>query len=147
MENHTDLVEELEGIVEELKQDSNNSSAAFRLFEISEHLLRGFINDFEVDYHGHDQDPTEDDKDESSETHQAPESEIPAKTGPYSVVNKIPSFSDMKKNINEWLEPVAEFETEHEAIKYLTESVGEGSVISTSWDIGIGEITYSVSAE
>lgn len=149
MENNTDLVQELEEIVAELKQDPHNSSSAFRLFEISEHLLRGFINDYEIDYEHHDADPTKDDEDPSGETdtdHTAAPAHEP-KTLPYSVTNHTPSFSEMKKNINEWLEPVVEFESENEAIEYLKENVETGSVIKTDWESGHAEILFSITAE
>lgn len=157
MESHEELIEELDEIIKELKEDPHNSSAAFRLFEISEFLVRGFLNDFELEHHAEDhQDPLHDEEhDEQPELESTPE---PApeehaapepKTLPFAVVNHatapaLPSFTNMKRNVNEWLEPAVEFETKDEAIEFVKENVEAGSVIEVDWESGHGEIVFAI---
>lgn len=153
MESHEELVEELDGVIKELKADPHNSSAAFRLFEISEFLVRGFLNDFELEHHAEDhQHPLHDEEnDEAEDEHQPEQENSVTKTQPFAVVNhasapSLPTFSNMKKNINEWLEPVAEFENRDEAIEYVKENVEVGTVLEVDWESGTSEIIFSIAS-
>ncbi len=150
MESHEELVEELDGVIKELKEDPHNSSAAFRLFEISEFLVRGFLNDFELEHHPEDhQHPLHDEENDEASDEQHPEPDAVTKTQPFAVVNhatapSLPTFSNMKKNVNEWLEPVAEFENRDEAIEYVKENVEAGTVLEVDWESGTSEIIFSI---
>lgn len=155
MESHEELVQELDEIIKELKVDPHNSSAAFRLFEISEFLVRGFLNDFELEHHSEDhQDPLHDENDDEHEPTPAPEQPEehqvhPPKSLPFAVVNHatasaLPTFSNMKKNVNEWLEPAVEFETKDEAIEFVKENIEAGTVIEVDWESGHGEIIFAI---
>lgn len=140
MESNEDLIPDLKKIVDELEADANNSSAAFRLFEIAEHLIRGFIDDFEVHYQQEDHEETspEPDNEESPQEHEKPEV---TKTLPFAVLNHststAPSFVNLRKNVNEWVEPEAEFNTYEEAELYLREHIEDGSILEVDWENSI----------
>ncbi len=146
--DNDNIVEEIKEIAEALERDQGDSSAAFRLFEIAEYLVRGYINDFELEHELHDHNPIEPDENDEPADVTEPSREV-TKTKPFSVIDftnpgEAPSFTNMKRNINEWLEPTIEFDNEDEAIAWVKENVTEGAVLRTDWDTGYAQILYSI---
>lgn len=146
--DNDNIVEEIREIAEALERDQGDSSAAFRLFEIAEYLVRGYINDFELEHELTDRNHIEpDENDEPAETPNV--SNEVTKSKPFSVIDfsnpgEAPTFSNMKRNINEWLEPTIEFEDEEDAKTWLKENVAEGAVLRTDWDSGTAQILYTI---